>query len=84
MTGIVKAIIPPTHVLDDAKALRMKGNYGFILDDAGYDRFFHANDVRGAAFADLEIGERVEFDPIDLPSGGKANGRRAERVRLID
>lgn len=77
LTGTVTNVIPKGA---DESGNR-RGNYGFIRDDAGFDRFFHANDLTGARLEDVRPGQRVEFTAND--AGGKAGGRRAERVRLI-
>lgn len=68
MTGTVFAII------------RGKG-YGFLRDSESNERFFHANNLRGIEFADLEEGMSVEFKPIQAQ--GHGNGLRAECVRVI-
>lgn len=52
--------------------------FGFILDEEGVKRFFHAKKVTRGNFDLLEIGQRVEFEPIET-----AQGLRAENVRII-
>ena len=58
--------------------INLKHTYGFIFDSEGNYRWFHEKYVKGVTFADLEIGDRVEFTPFVGP-----RGRRAEDVRLI-
>lgn len=65
MTGVIKAL-PPGRT------------YGFIRDEHGHDRFFHANDLLNAELAALRVGDVVRFDPLDTAR----NGRRAECVVL--
>lgn len=61
--------------------VREKG-YGFIQDEFGSERFFHARNVRGVDFATLEEGTSVQFKPVQQATGGKGNGLRAEHVEL--
>ena len=66
LTGVIKAL-PPGRT------------YGFIRDEHGHDRFFHANDLLNAALTALRVGDAVRFDPLDTAR----NGRRAECVTLL-
>lgn len=68
MTGVITAVI--------RKREGKNGGYGFILDDANIERFFHASNLRGVTFDNLREGSRVTFDPFEIP--GK--GMRAENV----
>jgi len=77
MNGVIKALVPTSVDLESGKR---KGGFGFILDEVGDDRFFHANDVRGTDFNSLTLGQRVQFDPLD--TGVRANKLRAYKVRL--
>ena len=70
MTGIITAVIRKNEA--------RKGGFGFILDDDGKERFFHASNVRGCTFEDLREGSRVEFKGFSIP--GK--GDRAEDVTV--
>lgn len=56
---------------------RSKG-FGFIRDEAGQDRFFHANEVRGTTYEQLHEGLNVDFEPIEL----EGRGLRAVNVRV--
>jgi cold shock CspA family protein len=60
-----------------------KGGFGFIIDEHGEERFFHANNlVKGSPrFEDLKEGSPVEFEPV-TNTGGKHGGLRAESVRV--
>lgn len=55
---------------------RNKG-FGFIRDEAGTDRFFHANSVE-TPFEQLQEGLDVTFEPYDE----EGRGQRARRVRV--
>ena len=48
-------------------------NFGFISQgDAGKDLFFHANELDGVAFAELQEGDKVSFEVSDTPKGPAA------------
>ena len=53
-------------------------NCGFIRAAKGRDIFFHATDVQGAKYDDLEDGLAVKFTLID----DQVSGPRAVQVRL--
>jgi len=61
-----------------ARLLIDKG-FGFIRDESGVEHFFHRSAVRGAVFALLREGQRVEFATEESPKGP-----RAADVRLLD
>jgi cold shock CspA family protein len=76
VTGIITAVI-------------QKKGFGFIRDEEGHERFFHARNLRTAAgapasnlFPTLLEGTRVEFTPVQ-ETGGKGNGLRAEAVKVL-
>lgn len=76
MTGTITAII--------RKREGQNGGFGFIKDEHGQERFFHAHNlipVRQVNFEKLREGQAVEFEPVAVK--GKGNGLRAEKVRLI-
>jgi hypothetical protein len=52
--------------------------FGWIEDMEGVQRYFNEKYLRGVAFDDLELGDRVEFTPFV-----SSRGRRAEDVRRI-
>ena len=66
-------------------AVLQKKGYGFIRDEDGQERFFHANsvmsgDVKSAAlFTGLEIGMKVRFKAVEI----QGKGLRAENVEVI-
>lgn len=62
------------------KALKKDSGYGFLRDEIGQDRFFHANHVEETTFQQLQEGLAVEFEPYEEP--GK--GLRAREVRIIE
>lgn len=78
MRGVISRLKPSTTTPEG----RRTGGYGFVRDPEERDRFFHANDVRGCRFDQLEEGQTVDFEPV--VGGGKGNGLRAELVRLVD
>ncbi len=55
---------------------RSKG-FGFIRDEAGVDRFFHANACE-TPFDQVQEGLDVTFEPYDEPG----RGQRARRVKV--
>jgi cold shock CspA family protein len=60
--------------------------FGFIRDDEGQDRFFHARDiVGGSGLFDVAIkeGTRVSFTPT-AQDNGKGNGLRAIAVTAVE
>lgn len=61
------------------KAVKRDKGFGFIRDEAGQDRFFHANHLEGIAFDDLQEGSAVEFEPYVE----KDKGQRARRVTVV-
>lgn len=60
---------------------RDKG-FGFIRDEQGISRFFHAKDLYGSDFDLLQTGECVQFEPSSEESH-KGNGQRAKLVSLV-
>jgi cold shock CspA family protein len=59
------------------------GGYGFIRDEHGSERFFHARNLIGgsAAFERLKEGASVTFTPV-MQEAGKHNGLRADDVEV--
>ena len=48
-------------------------NFGFISQGEGQkDLFFHANELDGIEFSDLNEGDTVSFEVIDTPKGQAA------------
>lgn len=47
-------------------------NFGFISQQGGKDLFFHANELDGTDFAELNEGDNVTFEVIDTPKGQAA------------
>lgn len=75
MKGTITTVIP-VRIEGDKK----KGGFGFIKDEEGRDRFFHARDVQGTRFDQLSQDNAVEFEAVEV-GNGKGNGLRAEKVR---
>ena len=54
------------------KTLTEKG-FGFIAREGETkDLFFHANDLSGVAFTELQVGDKVSFEVIDGQKGPSA------------
>lgn len=53
---------------------KMKEGFGFIAGNDGIDYFFHWTSLQKTSvkFAELEIGDRVEFTRIEAPKGPRA------------
>ena len=75
----------------------VKGGFGFIRDEAGTDRFFHARDLVnddgtsathtfGVLGQRVAAGERpkVTFEPVTVPANAHSNGLRAVKVLLAN
>lgn len=85
MNGEITTVIPKTE--------DRPGGYGFIRDEQGEDRFFHARDLTNRAFAALctefkalPKGARlkVTFEPAQGASrNGSGNNLRAEQVTIL-
>jgi cold shock CspA family protein len=63
-------------------ALKRTKGFGFIRDSEGRDRFFHAGNIEGTTFVQVQEGYEVEFEAYEQP-GAKDNGLRARRVRVV-
>ena len=50
---------------------RTKG-FGFIERDSGEDIFVHCNDIQDQKDADLNEGDRVQFEVATSPKGPRA------------
>ena len=60
------------------KTLTDKG-FGFIAREGETkDLFFHANDLKGVAYADLKVGDTVNFDVVEGDKGFSA--KNVERI----
>ena len=47
--------------------------FGFItIEGEEKDIFFHKNEVKGANFEELNVGDKVSFDKADSPKGPNA------------
>ena len=54
------------------KNLTDKG-FGFIaVEGEEKDLFFHKNEVKGATFEELKVGDKVSFEKADSPKGPNA------------
>ena len=54
------------------KNLTDKG-FGFIaVEGEEKDLFFHKNEVKGVAFEELKVGDKVSFEKADSPKGPNA------------
>jgi len=49
-------------------------NFGFIAQDGGDDLFFHANNLDGVEFDQLQEGDAVIFEVESTPKGNAAVG----------
>lgn len=70
------------------KFLKADRGFGFITGEDGHDRFFHAKDCVGVRLLQLNAGDQVVFEPVEIPvelvevSGvqTRRGGRRAAKV----
>jgi CspA family cold shock protein len=54
------------------KNLTDKG-FGFItVDGEEKDLFFHSNELKGASYEELKVGDRVSFEKGESPKGPNA------------
>ena len=60
--------------------LEPEHGYGFLIDDAGMDWFFVREGVRGTAFDDLWLDERVGFSSEWTGKGPRAIDIHFEQV----
>ncbi|MFT5036674.1 MAG: CspA family cold shock protein [Candidatus Azotimanducaceae bacterium] len=52
---------------------RLNNGYGFISQDGEEkDLFFHANELQGVNFDDLQEGQKVQFEVGEGPKGPNA------------
>jgi len=65
------------------KRLVADRNFGFIQADGGQDVFFHASSVQQRAFADLSVGQVVNFDLERGDKGPKAANVRASTEQTL-
>ena len=47
-------------------------NVGFIARDSGDEVFFHANNLDGVNFSELNEGDKVSFEVEETPKGKAA------------
>jgi len=47
-------------------------NFGFIAMDSGDEVFFHANNLDGVSFSELNEGDKVSFEVEETPKGKAA------------
>jgi len=60
------------------KNLTDKG-FGFIeVEGEDKDLFFHSNELKGVAYEDLKVGDKVSFEKADSPKG--PNAINVERI----
>lgn len=54
---------------------RLNNGYGFIkVEGEEKDLFFHANELKGVAFDNLQEGDKVSFEVGEGPKGPNAVG----------
>lgn len=70
MTGKIKKIVA-------------ERNFGFIQAESGQEVFFHASAVAQRAFADLSVGQAVNFDLERGEKGPKAANVRAQNEQTL-
>ena len=46
--------------------------FGFISQEGGDDLFFHANELEGVEFNELQEGDAVTFEVTETPKGAAA------------
>ncbi len=60
-----------------ARLVQDKG-FGFIKDEHGFDTFFHMSSLVNRTWETIDVGDPVEFDPVD-----RGRGPRAEDVLVL-
>lgn len=65
------------------KKLVAERNFGFIQAEGGQEVFFHASAVAQHAFADLSVGQAVNFDLEHGEKGPKAANVRAQTEQAL-
>lgn len=67
---------PARDLLLRGRIKRIDRNFGFIIDEAGQERFFHCSEVVGgrAKFESLVEGCEVDFIPWTNDRGPRATG----------
>lgn len=77
MTGVITRVNREFVHADGRKG----GGFGFIRDEDGRDRFFHARSLRGVFFDEIREGQAVTFQPVEVTGGDrKGNGLQAVDV----
>jgi len=54
------------------KTLVKDKNFGFIKAEDGKEYFFHHSALKNVAFADLTVGQEVEFEDTEGAKGPRA------------
>ena len=63
------------------KTIVAEKGFGFIAREGqAKDLFFHSNDVTGASFSDLKVGDVVSFEVVDGQKG--PNAKNVTRVYI--
>lgn len=57
----------------------LREGWGFIALEDNSDIFFHQNDLEGASFQVLTIGDEVEFEEIERGE----RGAKAKKIKLV-
>jgi cold shock CspA family protein len=94
MQGRISRIVKP--VRDPQGGHFVRGGFGFLIDEDGQSRFFHAHDVEGLIVSKeneflvpltplqrvtLAPGQHVEFEPYEEPKSTDRNGRTTGGLR---
>jgi cold shock CspA family protein len=70
MTGVIVSVV--------RKSPKTPGGYFFIRDEDGHERFAHHRSLIGIKFRSLEVDMRVEFRPVTVEQG-----LRAEDIQVL-
>jgi CspA family cold shock protein len=68
------------------RILRLKRDrgFGFIATQVGEELFFHASALKGTAFEDLGVGDKVSYLRVESDKGARALAVKVEESAGVD